>query len=524
MSRSSSSNEETQRLLEEYSKGLQKDIHKRRFGSTDSIESNNDQPKDKSKSKYGKGLVLLCVLLLAFGSHYSGHALGSLKADLKKNMQITNHEYGVLQSSVALVNTILPVIGGLSIDKFGTSKGSILATSFITLGTIMVAISTNISYFPMMIIGRLVYGLGSGTIVIIQGAIITHWFKDSHLSSIMGMKMISSRVASFLAMASVIPIAQKTGFYGNGFWLAAILCILSLLFNIFFVILSNKQKEELSNEELEDLKKKKKFEYKDIFQLPKLFWLFGLISFTLAACSNTFLHFNTELLMLRFELPDSKAGYIASLSQLFPLILPPLTGAFIDRFGGRLTIAISSGMTYCISIYLLGFTFVNPIIGMLLFSYSLSVGPVSFLSGVSVLISDLGIGTALGLYKSSMNIAASFQDILVGNLQLTDQKQNHVILNELISNYSQNGNIHAYDKVMLFMLITGIIGLVFTLVLFIFDKIQYHSKLNVNSKKLKEIEQLYVENRSYSSLNKVSIIIYSISLVSCWLLFGYSLF
>jgi MFS family permease len=93
-----------------------------------------------------------------------------------------------------LVNTILPILGGVFIDIFGTSIGSILATSLIAIGNIFVALSTNLRSFVVMVIGRFLYGIGSGTIVTIQMAILSHWFKGKGLAIVIGIQVAASRM------------------------------------------------------------------------------------------------------------------------------------------------------------------------------------------------------------------------------------------------------------------------------------------------------------------------------------------
>ncbi|CAG8800152.1 15027_t:CDS:2, partial [Cetraspora pellucida] len=126
---------------------------------------------------------------------------------------ISNSQYGIIQSSVSLVNTILPILGGVFIDSFGTSTGSILATSLIAMGNIFVALSTNLKSFTVMVFGRILYGIGSGTIVIVQTTILSHWFKGKGLSIAVGIQIATSRLSSFLGNLTVVPIKDATGFY-----------------------------------------------------------------------------------------------------------------------------------------------------------------------------------------------------------------------------------------------------------------------------------------------------------------------
>lgn len=137
---------------------------------------------------------------------------------LAQEFGITNSQYGVIQSSVSIVNTVLPVIGGIFLDAFGTAAGSIITTVLITSGNILVAASTSNANLSMMLIGRILYGIGSGTVVIVQETILSQWFKGRSLAGVMALMLTVSRLASFLAQATVMRIAKWTGWYGYGFW------------------------------------------------------------------------------------------------------------------------------------------------------------------------------------------------------------------------------------------------------------------------------------------------------------------
>ncbi|CAG8456209.1 11829_t:CDS:10 [Acaulospora colombiana] len=135
------SEERSQRLDLLHDYGSDNEINK---GSGESFE-------DVERPWKYKIVALLCALSLAVGSHYAAHTLGALKAVIKEELGITNAQYGIVQSSVSLVNTILPILGGVFIDTFGTMTGSILATSLIALGNVLVALSTTLVSFSVMV-------------------------------------------------------------------------------------------------------------------------------------------------------------------------------------------------------------------------------------------------------------------------------------------------------------------------------------------------------------------------------------
>lgn len=59
---------------------------------------------------------------------------------------------------MSLVNTIVPLFGGQFIDVFGTGWGSIVSSTLIMIGDMIVAFSTGIASYPVMVVGRLIYG------------------------------------------------------------------------------------------------------------------------------------------------------------------------------------------------------------------------------------------------------------------------------------------------------------------------------------------------------------------------------
>jgi MFS family permease len=90
------------------------------------------------------------------------------------------------------------MLAGLFIDKFGTQIGSVLATSLAALGYTLAATATSLASFPLMIIGYVLYGLGSGSITVVQGTILSHWFRGKGLAIVMGLEVATSRLVSNL--------------------------------------------------------------------------------------------------------------------------------------------------------------------------------------------------------------------------------------------------------------------------------------------------------------------------------------
>jgi MFS family permease len=64
----------------------------------------------------------------------------------------------------------------------------------IASGNILVAASTSTANLPMMILGRVLYGIGSGTVVIVQETILSQWFQGQSLAAVIALMMTVSRL------------------------------------------------------------------------------------------------------------------------------------------------------------------------------------------------------------------------------------------------------------------------------------------------------------------------------------------
>ncbi|KAI7897024.1 major facilitator superfamily domain-containing protein [Mucor mucedo] len=382
------------------------------------------------------------------GSHFAAHTLGAMKSTIKKEYGITNSQYGVLQSSVSIVNTVLPLIGGIFIDAFGTIPGSILTTVLIASGNILVAASTSTANLSMMIVGRILYGIGSGTVVIVQETILSQWFQGRSLAAVIALMMTVSRLSSFAAQAIVVPIANWSGWYGYGFWFSALLCVFSLLINLVYIVLlkniSTLTDQKNCQVQRNVIKRKKSFSWSKLMFLPHSYWLIAAMEFLLGGAWGCFLHINSEFVKFRFGYEDSKAAAVASVAQILPIFLMPFLGLFVDRYGKRTWMMMGSGFTFLASLLLLEYTSLNPLLGMVSFSASLALGPVALVSSIPVILPLSLVGTGMGLVKSCTNVGASLFDILTGLLQDMDAKKGYT------------GVIHFFILIALLSILAGV--------------------------------------------------------------------
>lgn len=92
------------------------------------------------------------------GSHYSQHCIGPLKDILKKDLAISDSQISLVLGSNLVANTIVPIIAGVLVARFGTLKSSLFATGVLFLGQVINLIAVTLGSVHGMIFGLCLFG------------------------------------------------------------------------------------------------------------------------------------------------------------------------------------------------------------------------------------------------------------------------------------------------------------------------------------------------------------------------------
>ncbi|KAI8098335.1 major facilitator superfamily domain-containing protein [Gilbertella persicaria] len=463
-----------------------------------------------------KLIALLTALLFPFGSHFSASALSAMKKQIVSNLAITNTQYGVISAAVSIINTIFPIAGGIFIDIFGSVWGTLAINFMIILGSLLTAISAKYNSYALMVVARVVFGIGSGLIVTMQESLLSKWFRTRHLSIAIGLQLSISRLSTFLGTLVANSVAKASGDWVWSFWLSFILCCFSIAMNLIYALVVRylQGQATLTAKEKETLKRKKTFKWRSIFKFPAIFWHIILIEFIYAAVWSSFQTIATDLISKHFGTSDVLAGYKASASQAVPIVATPVLGFIMDFYGCRVIILLISSIFLILSSGLLGWTYVDAVVGMVFYSISLAFGPISMITSIGMLLPSDYIGTGLGIYKSSNNIGTSILDVAVGVVQ-------------------DNTAGQSYVNVMLTFIILAGIGFVLILLLWFNQFYFYGNLLEVGRAKrtirMQEINDKELELTSrgkdpysetpYKKFNYFTVGIFIAALISAWVLF-----
>ncbi|KAI8867271.1 MFS general substrate transporter [Ramicandelaber brevisporus] len=371
-----------------------------------------------------KTIVLICVLFFSAGSHYTNSAVISLKSTLKTNLNVDNTQYAVMASSIFLINTILPFIGGIAIDSFGSSSIAIASTLFGLVGSGLAVVAAHFGKYWIMVVSRVVFGLGWGVVITCQQVILSQWFSNgSGLATAIGLQLSISKLFEYSATASVARIVHATAFYGNVFWVCTGVCAFSFTVALIYtVVLCRYRNHHRRNHCRVLAHEKQRFcrlrsSFTSLVHISTAYWVIPLNDFVASAVWFPFLAISVEFIQLGWHLNLTGAAWINSIALIVPVVASPLAGVFIDRFGRRGFVALLAAVLLVVSQVLLSYTHLYPVAGLVLFSLSKAIGPIAITSGIALIVPHNSLGVCTGLAKLGLNAGTVLSDVIAGLLQ-----------------------------------------------------------------------------------------------------------
>lgn len=111
-------------------------------------------------------------------------------------MLLSDLQYNSLYSIYSFPNVVLPLVGGLIIDKMGVRVGTFVFSSILILGQTIFMLGGYYEKYWLMMMGRFVFGLGGECLVVSQSTVISQWFKANEIALALGLNITASRLGS----------------------------------------------------------------------------------------------------------------------------------------------------------------------------------------------------------------------------------------------------------------------------------------------------------------------------------------
>ncbi|KAM0280204.1 hypothetical protein ACHAQH_004161 [Verticillium albo-atrum] len=378
--------------------------------------------------KWKLGSVLL-ICLISFGASWSARLTSSLKSTIKKELDINNTQFALLEASEEFLVTLLVMFSGVVTDRIGGAGAMLYGNLIMTAGAFIIAGAATGRSFPLMIFGKVTAALGDIATQIAYYRVFSSWFAPGEgLGTTIGLQIGIARIGGFVGSSTANVISKNTGNFAWVFWVGACVSVFTNLCTLVFFVYTKAARKRFqappdpaTGEPL--VEKSDRFEMRKILELPWVFWTIMLFSMVQTSCSNVYSQNATELAEHRFGVDAVAAGWYASLSQYAGFFLSPVIGAVIDKYGHRVTqMAIcGTGMLLSMGLINWGTTTSSAAASYAFYAIFKTFGPVTIIEGIRTSMWHPEVfGTAYAAKVTMNNATNIIIRIITGVIQDAD--------------------------------------------------------------------------------------------------------
>ncbi|KAF0698588.1 Aste57867_10818 [Aphanomyces stellatus] len=244
-----------------------------------------------------KRYVLVFSSLLTIGGAYCYDNPAALKSQLQQRFhRIPKDRYEFLfnlsYSLYSVPNMILPLFGGLLIDRLGVRLMTVVLVTLVCVGQSIIALGSAATSIELILTGRVLFGIGGETLSIAQTAFITKWFDSHELAFVIGIASSISTVASTLNY-KLSPWFADTYHVTTALWIGAGVCGFSVLMGLLLIQIDRTHHRVRAPSTSTD-----GVSLRDLRRLGRLFWVIAA-QFLVASCVGPFTNSAVSLLMER---------------------------------------------------------------------------------------------------------------------------------------------------------------------------------------------------------------------------------
>jgi len=375
--------------------------------------------------------ILIFISLLVLGSYFAYDSIGALETTLMRELSLDRSTIGNLYTAYSVAAIAIVFFGGMLYDKLGPRKASLLFSSLVFLGAVIVAVAKG---KWMLIFGRLIFGAGSESLIVVQSAIISRWFKGKEMAMAFGIALTLSRVGTLFSFNTEELIADHFHSFRTALWAAALLCLFSVLCNLVFIVMDRHGEKVLS---LPKAGAGDKIVFSDLKKFTSSYWFVVLLCVTFYSAIFPFTALSTDMFHDKWGIPlvnlssggfmtrvfysfthmFSTAPGITSIAIAASMIFAPFAGDLVDRLGRRASLMVVGSLLMIPAHLLMGITHWNPIPMMVMLGAAFVLVPAAMWPSVPLVVEENRVGTAFGLMTAIQNLGLALFPYLNGKLR-----------------------------------------------------------------------------------------------------------
>jgi len=266
-------------------------------------------------------------------------------------------------------------------------------------------------------LGFALFGVGSEMFGIAANKAVVRWFRGKEMALAIGLNTSTGRIGTALAMFTPQPLYNLTKDVSAPILLSILLLCIGLLVYLFFNVIDKRLDKEESDA---GIVSDEEFKFSDIADIAKnrAFWYISILCVLFYSAVFPFIKFATNLIVQKFSVTDTFAGYIPALLPFSALLLTPLFGGISDKKGkGASIMILGSILLVCVHL-LFAIPSLNsfPIaIGLVVvLGIAFSLVPSAMWPAIAKIIPESKLGTAYAMTFWVQNWGLMLVPLLIG--------------------------------------------------------------------------------------------------------------
>ncbi|MDH5707236.1 MAG: MFS transporter [Candidatus Aminicenantes bacterium] len=281
-----------------------------------------------------KWMILTLAFFMAFSYFFVLQSYPPMIPQVMEEFDLSHVNASLPMSLVSLAGIFLALPTWAFIFRWGLKKIGALGLVICSIGGMISSLGSS---FLLIVLGRVILGIGGVLIIVVSFSIVANWFTKEEGGRAMGIKGLDLPIATILAL-NLLPIVITIHGWRASFTVSTVLLIISTAFFIF--LFREKPLRESGTKMFEGI-------------WNKQMWLLGItwsfVTISIVAYSTWAGTFFIEL----WKIPVNVAFFMASILMIGMILLSAPIGYLSDRLGKRKIFLIFSFLLMGISLILI---------------------------------------------------------------------------------------------------------------------------------------------------------------------------
>ena len=343
------------------------------------------------------GVAYLCMVTFVTTLQAVPPVLSLVMAEFK----LSHAQGGLLMSLYAVPGLIVSIPAGMLADRYGQRVIGLVSFSLAIAGTAIVATGNSLL---VVILGRLVTGIGAMTLMVLGPQLLAEWFRGREMGMAMGIFNTGFPVGTILSLNFLAMAGESLG-WRAGIWLSAMMPLAGLVIFALLFTPAPRGSQETSG------------------QAEGFFQGIRLAGIPIWVVGAAWMLFNATIIALFTFTPDflqtigysvASAGFVASAVMWTTLVMSPVVGYVIDKIDRKLAIVAIGGVATAMLVLIVPTAAGWMLALMLLIGIAQTLVPVAIFALPPEVTSPKRLGLGFGILTTCLTLGIVLGPATVG--------------------------------------------------------------------------------------------------------------